>query len=257
MSPANPIANWSDEERRLAEEILGRGAPAHVAMIMDGNGRWAKKRTWNRLKGHHAGRETVRMAIKTCRALGIGHLTLYTFSSENWKRPAYEVQGLMKLLKDSLLQERAELDAAGVRFRFLGDPDALPADVRAVVDESLEMLGGNEDLVMSLAINYGGRAEIVAAARRLAERVAAGELEAAAIDEEAFEASLWTAGLPDPDLLIRTGGDMRISNYLLWQMAYTEFFFTPTLWPEFERREFLEILASFGDRERRFGGVKP
>lgn len=249
------MESWSDEERRLADEIGRRGVPAHVAMIMDGNGRWAKKRTWNRLKGHHAGRETVRMAIRVCRALGIGHLTLYTFSSENWKRPAYEVQGLMKLLKDSLLQERDELHAAGVRFRFLGDPSALPPDVRAVVDESLAMLGGNDELVMSLAINYGGRAELVEAARSLARRVRDGEIEADAIDEAAFEAALWTAGMPDPDLLIRTGGDLRISNYLLWQMAYTEFFFTPSLWPEFERREFLSILASFGDRERRYGGV--
>ncbi len=227
--------------------------PRHVAIIMDGNGRWAKKRLLNRVKGHEKGAETVRMVVRATRELGIGHLTLYAFSTENWQRPAAEVSALMTLLKRFLLSERSEMLDNGIRLSAIGDLSRLPAEVMATLDEIRGVTAQNTGMVLHLALSYGGREEILAAARALAADAASGRLDPGRVTGEDFAARLYTAGTPDPDLLIRTSGEMRISNFLLWQSAYTELFFTPTLWPDFSKEEYHSILNDYAARERRFG----
>lgn len=228
--------------------------PRHVAVIMDGNRRWAKKRLMGGFQGHRAGVETVRVLLKLCRELGIPHLTIYAFSTENWQRSDEEVAFLMSLFEEVIQREVNELIANGVRLRFIGDVPGLPATLQQQIREAEAQTAHCTAITLNVAANYGGRAELIRATRRLAERVQAGELDAAAIDEAAIASELYTAGQPDPDLLIRTSGEARLSNFLLWQVAYTEVYFTDVMWPEFRQPHFLEALLSYQARERRFGG---
>jgi len=223
---------------------------------MDGNGRWAHQRGKPRLEGHRASLQSVRDIVEACRQLGIGFLTLYTFSAENWTRPPAEVAALMMLIRESLASQIAELDQKNVRVRHLGQREGLPDPLLEEVDRAAARTANNAGLTLHLAINYGGRQEIIAAARALAEEVASGRLVPGAIDEQQFAKHLYRPELPDPDLLIRTGGDFRVSNYLLWEIAYTEIYVTPTLWPDFGKRDLYEALASYQGRQRRFGGVE-
>jgi undecaprenyl diphosphate synthase len=229
--------------------------PQHVAIIMDGNGRWAKARGLPRVAGHRRGAESVRNAVEAAGELGVRYLTLFGFSSENWRRPADEVSDLMGLLRHYLRSEIAELHGKGVRVRVIGDRKRLPADVVALVDGAEETTRANTRLDLIIALSYGGRDELVMAARELAKAAKRGEIDPETIDEAAFARRLYTADIPDPDLLVRTSGEKRISNFLLWQCAYTEFVFLDVLWPDFGRREFEAALAEFGQRERRYGAV--
>jgi undecaprenyl diphosphate synthase len=229
--------------------------PAHVAIIMDGNGRWAQKRLLSRITGHEKGAEAVRMVVRTCREVGIPFLTLYAFSTENWKRPRTEVQALMRLLRRFLEAELPEMLQNNIRLHVIGRTESLPVNVQQLLTRAVRETQANSALQLNLALSYGGRDEITRAARALSAEVQAGNLRLEDITEEALSARLDTRGTPDPDLLIRTGGDMRISNFLLWQLAYTEIFVTSTLWPDFGREQFLEILNEFQGRERRFGRV--
>jgi undecaprenyl diphosphate synthase len=229
------------------------GVPRHLAIIMDGNGRWAQARGLPRLSGHEAGAESVREITRACRLAGVEALTLYSFSTENWKRPPEEVGGLMALLARFLAEERREILDNGIRLQAIGQIDRLPAPVRIALKELSHASRQNKGMVLTLALSYGGRAEIVEAARALAKKASTGRLRPDAIDEAAFAAELGTAGLPDPDLLIRTSGELRLSNFLLWQLAYAEIFVTDTLWPDFRRPELERAFAAFGKRERRFG----
>jgi undecaprenyl diphosphate synthase len=238
------------------EELRRHGnIPRHVALIMDGNGRWARARGVARLMGHRAGREAVREAVKGCVALGVEVLTLYTFSIENWNRPAREVQALMHILRDTLRAERGELRKNNVRLHVIGRPDDLPAAVRREIQATQEYLGACTGLQLILALSYSGRAELVDAVRRLLADQRRAQVAPAAVDEELIASYLYTAGLPDPDLLIRTSGEMRISNFMLWQLAYTELWITETLWPDFRRRHLYRAVADYQKRERRFGRV--
>lgn len=227
--------------------------PRHVAIIMDGNGRWAQARGLPRIAGHEAGAESVREVTRTCRALGVQALTLYSFSTENWQRPADEVSGLMGLLARYLVDERREILDNNIRLNAVGQVDRLPLAVRAALKEMMHASRENSAMTLTLALSYGGRAEIVDAARSLAKKAASGRLRPDAIDEAAFAAELGTAGLPDPDLLIRTSGELRLSNFLLWQLAYAEFYVTDIAWPDFRRPELEAAFSWFGSRERRFG----
>jgi len=227
--------------------------PAHVAIIMDGNGRWAKARGLPRIAGHRAGAEAVRRTLTASVELGIKYLTLFGFSSENWKRPATEVSDLMGLLRHYIRGEIAELHKNGVRLRIIGDRTKLPADIVGMIDNAETLTAGNDRLNLSIALSYGGRAEIALAARRLAEDAVAGRIVPATIDEDAFAARLLTADIPDPDLLIRTSGEQRISNFLLWQTAYAELVFTPTLWPDFAKGDLEKALRDYHGRDRRYG----
>jgi len=229
--------------------------PRHVAIIMDGNGRWATERNLPRVAGHRAGVEALRDVVKACRELGIEILTLYAFSTENWKRPREEVDALMDLLVEYLRRDIGELMANGVQIRVIGAIDELPPAAREELNRAVELTRENRDLITVLALNYGGRREIVEAARRLARKVQEGKISWEQVDEALLEQHLYTAGLPDPDLLIRPSGEMRLSNFLLWQMAYTEIFVSPVFWPDFRRAELMEAIAAYGRRERRFGGV--
>ncbi|MCF8111089.1 MAG: isoprenyl transferase [Desulfobacteraceae bacterium] len=229
--------------------------PCHVAVIMDGNGRWAKKRLLNRVKGHERGVETVRMVVRTSRELGIRHLTLYAFSTENWQRPKSEISALMTLLRRFLVSETPEMQENGIRLNTIGEIDRLPGEVRQTLDQTLEATRENEDMCLTLALSYGGRAEIAGAVRAAAAAVKEGKIEPGDITEKSFSKYLYTADMPDPELLIRTSGEFRISNFMLWQLAYTEIFVTPTLWPDFTREEYIDILKNFQDRERRFGRI--
>ncbi len=227
--------------------------PAHIAIIMDGNGRWAKARGLPRIAGHQKGAEVVRETVTHCRELGVACLTLYAFSSENWKRPTAEVDDLMGLLRLYLRRDLVELSRAGVRMRFIGDLRGLPADVIDLLYEAERHTRDNSDLVLTVALNYGGRNEIVQAARKLAEAAAAGRLRVQEIDEQLFASHLDTAGIPDPDLMIRTSGEQRMSNFLLWQSAYTEMVFIPVLWPDFSKSHLEEAIHEFHRRDRRYG----
>ncbi len=229
--------------------------PRHVAIIMDGNGRWAKKRLLNRVKGHERGTETVREIVKTCCRLSIPVLTLYAFSTENWKRPRMEIHALMGLLERFLKSEEAMMLEKGIRLNTFGDIQELPKRVQGVLETVKASTRQNDSLLLNLALSYGGRPEIVRMARSLAGKVRDGAMTVADIDEAAVSAHLYTNGIPDPDLLIRTSGEMRISNFLLWQIAYTEIYVTDTLWPDFGSEEFIEILGAYQRRERRFGAV--
>jgi undecaprenyl diphosphate synthase len=238
------------------EELIARGnLPRHVAIIMDGNGRWAKARGVPRLMGHRAGRESVREAVKGCVALGVEVLTLYTFSIENWARPRREVNALMAILRRTLREERRELRERNVRLRVVGRTRDLPEAVREAIDEAQDYLAGCDGLLLNLALSYSGRAELVDAVRALLREHRDGPLDPRRVDEDQIARHLYTAGLPDPDLLIRTSGEMRLSNFMLWQLAYTELWITDTLWPDFRRRHLYQAVADFQRRERRFGRV--
>jgi len=231
--------------------------PAHVAIIMDGNGRWAKARGLPRLAGHRAGVEALRNAVRAAPELGISYLTVYAFSSENWSRPKSEVSDLMGLLKIFIRRDLADLHRSGVRVRIIGDREGLEPDIRALLEEAETLTVANRALTLVIAFNYGGRDEIARAARQLAMAVQRGELDAEAITSDRFAAALDTAGIPDPELVIRTSGELRLSNFLLWQAAYSELVFLPCFWPDFSREHFVEALRVFAGRERRFGGIEP
>jgi undecaprenyl diphosphate synthase len=239
-----------------ADALKARGPiPRHIAIIMDGNGRWAARRGVPRLWGHRAGRESVREVVRGAVALGVEALTLYTFSTENWDRPKTEVTGLMGFLKRVLREEVKDLDKQNVRLRVIGRTRDLSPDVRDAVGHAVERLEKNTGLVLVLALSYSGRAEIVDAARTLVAEAVSRRVADAKVDEAALEAHLQTAGLPDPDLLIRTSGELRISNFLLWQLAYTELYFDETLWPDFRQRHLFRAVADFQGRTRRFGRI--
>jgi undecaprenyl diphosphate synthase len=241
-------------EESLLRQIDRSRMPRHVAIIMDGNGRWAGKRFLPRIEGHRAGVQAVRETVESAARLGLEVLTLYAFSIENWKRPRHEVWTLMNLLKEFLRREIRTLVDNDIRLRVLGRWRELDPSVVATLEEALAKTASGQRMVFNIALNYSGRCEIVDACRRLAERRAAGE--AIEIDEATISAALETAGLPDPDLLIRTSGEMRVSNFLLWQIAYSEIVVTPTLWPDFRLRHLLEAIVAFQGRERRFGGIE-
>jgi len=237
-----------------AEELLSRGnLPRHIAIIMDGNGRWARARGVPRMFGHRAGRESVRESVKGCVALGVEVLTLYTFSIENWKRPKREVDALMGILQKTLRAEREELKANNVRLAVIGRTHDLPAAVRKAITETQNYLAGSSGLLLNLALSYSGRAEMVEAVRAILREEP--RIDPAVVDEAFLANFLYTAGLPDPDLLIRTSGELRISNFMLWQLAYAELWITDTLWPDFRRRHLYQAVADYQRRERRFGRV--
>jgi len=229
--------------------------PRHVAIIMDGNGRWAERRGMPRVEGHRRGLEAVRAAVRASMDLGIAFLTLYSFSAENWSRPAAEVGELMRLLRYFIRHDLADLHNHNVRIRILGERAGVPNDIVPLLDEAEALTRGNTGLGLQIAFNYGARQEILHAVRRLAEQVARGEHRADAIDQLSLESGLYTAGLPDPDLVIRTSGEQRLSNFLLWQAAYAEFVFLPVLWPDFAKGHLEEALGQFANRRRRFGGL--
>ena len=230
--------------------------PCHVAIIMDGNGRWAQKRLLNRVRGHEKGVETVRNIVRTCRELHISTLTLYAFSTENWQRPKAEIKALMALLKSFLIKELPDLQEQRIRLGVIGQPQRLPADVQKVLQDAMADTAANDRMLLNLALSYGGRTEITEMVRRIADQVARGGLSPEDIDETLVADHLYTRGLPDPDLLIRTSGEVRLSNFLLWQLAYAEIVVTDTLWPDFSSEEFIAILAQYQQRDRRFGKVK-
>ena len=228
--------------------------PRHVAIIMDGNGRWARERGWPRLKGHEKGSQTVHRICDACLEAGVEFLTLYAFSSENWNRPAHEVKGLMLLLEKFLADKVAEMNERGVRLATIGRTSLLPKAVRERLKRAVDDTSGNTNLILTLALNYGGRDEIVDAVRAISEEVRTGRLDPEVIDAAVVGSHLYTRGMPDPDLLIRTSGEMRLSNFLLWQLSYTEIHVTPKLWPDFGRDDLLAAIADFSTRDRRFGG---
>ena len=232
------------------------GCPRHVAIIMDGNGRWATQRGRPRLFGHHAGAKRVREIVEACPDFGVKYLTIFAFSTENWKRTQAEVAGLMSLFRRYITKEMRQLRDRGVRVRFIGDRVRLDAKLIRLMNELEETTAHNSTVHLTIAINYGGRDEVARATRRLAQDVASGRLDPTDVDEETLPKYLDTCVLPDPDLVIRTSGEARISNFLLWQSAYAEYEFIDTLWPDFTRAEFGDLCASYGGRERRFGAVK-
>lgn len=227
--------------------------PRHLAIIMDGNGRWAEKRSQDRVAGHHQGAEAVRRVVQDCRRIGIPYLTLFAFSSENWSRPREEVDALMILLKDFLLSELKEMLEHGIRLQAIGDLQRLPKEVVAALNETIKLTASGTGMVLTLALSYGGRDDILQAIRRLMVLCREGNLSPEELNENLFSRYLWTAQLPEPDLLIRTSGELRISNFFLWQLAYTEIYVTSTLWPDFSSEELLQALRDYQGRERRFG----
>jgi len=241
----------------LAEQHLvdPEKLPRHVAIIMDGNGRWAKKRLMNRVNGHKRGVETVRSIVTCARKLGIEVLTLYAFSTENWSRPAAEVKALMLLLKRFLAKEQDELDRENIRLNVIGQRSRLPLDVQNQIHGAMEKTCGNTGMILNLALSYGGREEITRAVQTIVDEVAQGKLHVRDITEETVAERLYTGGQPDLDLLVRTSGEMRLSNFMLWQIAYAEIFITDTLWPDFSPEEFLDIVRQYQSRERRYGKV--
>jgi len=239
----------------MRSELDPRRMPRHVAIIMDGNGRWAKKRLLNRIKGHEKGAEAVRMVVRTSRELNIAALTLYAFSTENWQRPKPEVSGLMLLLRRFLDAERQTMLENDIRLNAIGQVDRLPTAVREDLEAVMAATAGNDKMVLTLALSYGARAEIVDMVKQIASKVQKGVIDVDTVDPEMIADHLYTRGIPEPDLLIRTSGEMRISNFLLWQIAYAEIFFTPTLWPDFGEDEYVRILKDYQGRERRFGKV--
>lgn len=230
--------------------------PAHVAIIMDGNGRWAAARGLPRAAGHRAGVEAVRRTLAGCRERGVSILTLYAFSTENWRRPPEEVEALMQLLGQAVQDEAYELMRTGIQLRVSGDLSSLDPGLRGEVERVVDLTSENRELILNVAYNYGGRAEIVAAVRRIAHDVIAGRLSPERVDDSMIARYLYTAGLPDPDLLIRTGGEQRISNFLLWQIAYTELYFCDVYWPDFDKPHLFAAISAYQQRQRRFGGVE-
>jgi len=229
--------------------------PRHLAIIMDGNGRWAQERNLSRIEGHRAGAESVRTIVRCCRRIGIPILTLYAFSKENWQRPKREVNALWRLLVRYLQSELNEMLGNGIRLNTLGDINELPSSVGDLLYKTMAKTSGNREMILNLALNYSGRSEIVRAARHLAEACVAGAMRPEDVDEAAFARHLFTAGMADPDLLIRTSGEERISNFLLWQIAYTELYLSPVYWPDFREPQLMEALADYQRRERRFGKI--
>ncbi len=246
MSPANDLP-------QTAATLDHRRLPRHVAIIMDGNGRWAKRQGLLRVRGHLAGAESVRVVVRLARRLGIEYLTLYTFSEENWQRPTTEIRALMNLLFRYLRQELKEMQQNQIVLRAIGDLQRLPEKMRTALTQTEEATREDARMTLVLALSYGGRSEIVRAARSLAEDLAAGRLRPEDINQESLSSRLYTADIPDPDLLIRTSGEYRLSNFLLWQTAYTELYFTDTLWPDFREEDFIKALLEYQQRDRRFG----
>jgi undecaprenyl diphosphate synthase len=241
---------------QLRKQLIRERLPVHVAVIMDGNGRWAQGRGLPRVFGHRAGMEALQEVVRLCADLGIKVLTVFAFSTENWKRPQEEINILMNLLYEYVQKELDELDRQNVRIKVIGHIKELPFRARHELDRSQATTAGNDGLLLNIALNYGGRLEIVDAARSLAAKAREGILEPVAIDEALFGQHLYTAGIPDPDLLIRPAGDLRVSNFLLWQIAYTEFWSTPAYWPDFKNHvHFLSALVDFQGRKRRYGGL--
>ena len=244
-------------EDELKELVLSNGViPRHIAIIMDGNGRWAELRNKPRVFGHRHGMHAVRAVVEGCRELGCEALTLYAFSEENWKRPRGEISVLMQLLRNYIRRERENLRKNGIRLQCLGHLEKIDPAPRKALEEACRYTADQTDMVLNLAISYGSRSEIVDAARSLCREAAAGRLEAEDVDEETISNALYTAGLPDPDLLIRTSGELRVSNFLLWQIAYTEIYVTAVLWPDFDKKNLFEAVVEFQKRDRRFGRVK-
>jgi undecaprenyl diphosphate synthase len=253
-APAPPeLAGLGEPE--LLQVVRSHPMPAHVAIIMDGNGRWATRRGFPRVAGHREGVKTARAVFRAADELGLRYLTLYAFSTENWTRPEHEVATLMRLLEEAIVRELPELMARNVRLRVIGRAHGVPLPVRRGIDRVAEATQHNSGLNLTMAFNYGGREELLDAFRALAEKVRAGELAPGEISEAHVAGALYTEGIPDPDLLIRTSGEMRVSNFLLWQIAYTELWVTSTLWPDFGPVELYRALADFQGRTRRFGGV--
>lgn len=227
--------------------------PRHIAIIMDGNGRWAKKKNLSRISGHMKGVDAVKEVVTACRELGIKVLTLYAFSIENWKRPAEEVTALMKLLREYLIKESEEMIQNNIRLNAIGRLEDLPSDVQDVLKETMEKTEKCDGMTLNLALSYGGRSEILHAIQEILSDFRKGRIQSEEMNIQRFSQYLWTKGLPDPDLLIRTSGELRVSNFLLWQIAYTELYVTETLWPDFDRGELLKAIADYQSRERRFG----
>ncbi|MCX5872993.1 MAG: isoprenyl transferase [Deltaproteobacteria bacterium] len=227
--------------------------PVHVAIIMDGNGRWARRRLMPRLEGHRQGAKSVRRAVEFCRRVGIKFLTLYAFSTENWQRPESEVSGLMRLLSQFIDSELEEIHNNDIRFNVIGQVARLPRSVKEKIDEAIKKTSNNKTMVLSVALSYGGRQEIVSAAMKLHEALLSGGLKEEDVNDSVFSTFLDTSHMPDPDLLIRTGGEVRISNFLLWQAAYSELYFTELLWPDFDDEAFWEAIEAYRSRQRRFG----
>ncbi|AFN75118.1 undecaprenyl diphosphate synthase [Melioribacter roseus P3M-2] len=246
----------TNKELQAIEEVKSKGnIPRHIAIIMDGNGRWAKKRNLPRVAGHRKGVEIVRLVVEACVALGVDVLTLYTFSTENWRRPKDEVSTLMRLIVKSLQTETDELNQNNIRLTTIGNKDILPDIVRNELDNAIAKTAGNTKMTLNLALSYSGRWELVQAIKTIIEQVENGKVDKNELDEKLVSDYLNTAGLPDPDLLIRSGGEFRISNFLLWQIAYSEIFISKVLWPDFRCRHLLEAITDYQSRERRFGMV--
>lgn len=247
----------SDQTIHGTYDLDPAGLPVHVAIIMDGNGRWAKKQLLNRVKGHEQGSETVRTIVRTSREIGIQYLTLYAFSTENWERPKTEVSALMTLLNRFLKNELQEMQDNDIRLFAIGQLDRLPEPVATTLKETMRLTQANKGMQLTLSLSYGSRAEIVDMVRAVARETIQGKISTELITEDLISSHLYTRDMPDPDLLIRTSGEMRISNFLLWQIAYSEIFITKTLWPDFSKEEYLDILKDYQRRDRRFGKVKP
>ena len=249
----------SGEAKRSAPDFAckeaGEGMPAHVAIIMDGNGRWAAQRGLPRFEGHRRGVEAIRRAVRAAGELGIRYLTVYSFSAENWRRPAQEVSDLMGLLKRFVRHDLAELHANNIRVRIIGEREGLASDIHLLLDEAEQLTRSNTGLTLVIAFNYGGRQEIAGAMRALAQKVKDGTLDPASIDMDSIGAALDTHGIPDPDLVIRTSGEQRVSNFLTWQTAYSEFVFLPCFWPDFDEATFKTAIDEYCRRDRRFGGL--
>ena len=245
----------SNPSSSIQTDLDPQKLPVHVAVIMDGNGRWAKKRLLNRIKGHEKGSETVRTVVRTCREIGIRVLTLYAFSTENWQRPPSEIAALMALLKKFLISERKEMLDNNIRLNAIGQVERLPEDVRQELNRSMGLTEKNDGMILNLALSYGARTEIVKAVKEIVQDIKTGRIDADSITPDLISKHLYTGKMPDPDLLIRTSGEMRISNFLLWQIAYTEICVTDTLWPDFGKDELLQIIKNYQQRERRFGKV--
>lgn len=256
MNVPEPLKSSNREEERLLADLDADRLPQHIAVIMDGNGRWAKKRHLPRVAGHRAGVQSARSIIETCARLHISALTLYAFSMENWRRPKAEIDFLMRLLREYLRKELPVLHRNNIRLLVIGRTDQLPEAVRNDVERAMEQTAANTGMKLAIALNYGGRAELVDAFNRILDQVRDHGNAQTCVDEEMISQNLYTAGLPDPDLLIRTSGEMRVSNFLLWQIAYAEIYVTETLWPDFTRVQLYMALQDYQKRERRYGGLK-
>jgi undecaprenyl diphosphate synthase len=249
------LQTLEDADADLLGQVDFARLPRHIAIIMDGNGRWARRRRLPRIAGHRAGARSVHDAVENCSRLGIKALTLYAFSTENWKRPRKEVDTLMDLLREYIRRELAEIHRNGIRLQILGRYEQLPTEVRHDLEDALRETASNTGMVLNVALNYSARAELVDAFQSICKRVQEGVASAAEITEQTISDHLYTRGLPDPDLLIRTSGEMRVSNFLLWQIAYAEIWVTDTCWPDFNRRHLLQAILDFQKRERRYGGL--